>query len=46
MKEGVYILNSSRGEVLNESLLETYLNNGKIAGAWLDVFVKNHIMVI
>ena len=24
--------------MLNESLLETYLNNGKIAGAWLDVF--------
>ncbi len=38
MKEGVYILNSSRGEVLNESLLENYLKNGKIAGAWLDVF--------
>lgn len=38
MKEGVYILNSSRGEVLNEVLLEAYLKNGKIAGAWLDVF--------
>lgn len=38
MKDGVYILNSSRGEVLNENLLETYLKNGKIAGAWLDVF--------
>ena len=26
--------------MLNESLLETYLNNGKIAGAWLDVFCE------
>lgn len=38
MKQNVYILNSARAEVINEELLETYLNNNKIAGAWLDVF--------
>ena len=38
MKDGVYILNSSRGEVINEESLEFFLKNGKVAGAWLDVF--------
>ena len=38
MKDGIYILNSSRGEVINEKSLEIFLKNGKIAGAWLDVF--------
>jgi len=38
MKDGVFILNSSRGEVINEISFEEYLRNKKIAGAWLDVF--------
>ena len=40
MKDGIYILNSSRGEVINEESLEIFLKNGKVAGAWLDVFWK------
>lgn len=40
MKDGVYILNSSRGEVINEESLEIFLKNRKVAGAWLDVFWK------
>ena len=38
MKKGVFILNSSRGEVINEKSFEESLRNEKIAGAWLDVF--------
>ncbi len=40
MKDGVYIINTSRGPVINEDDLKTYLTNGKIAGAALDVFVS------
>jgi D-3-phosphoglycerate dehydrogenase len=40
MKEGVYILNLSRGGAVSEQALEKYLKNGKVAGAGLDVFAK------
>jgi len=40
MKDGIYILNSSRGEVINEQSLEIFLKNGKVSGVWLDVFWK------
>ena len=38
MKDGVRIINTSRGGVVNELELIEYLNNGKVAGAALDVF--------
>jgi len=38
MKDGVRIINTSRGGVVNELDLLTYLNNGKVSAAALDVF--------
>ncbi|MFA5133289.1 MAG: hydroxyacid dehydrogenase [Patescibacteria group bacterium] len=37
MKLGVYIVNTSRGKVIDESVLLSALQNGKIGGAALDV---------
>ena len=38
MKDGVFIVNTARGGVLNEEALLHYIDTGKIAGAALDVF--------
>jgi len=38
MKNTAYIINSSRGSVIDEKALYSALNGGKIAGAALDVF--------
>lgn len=38
MKKGVFIINASRGGVINEQDLLDALNNGHVAGAGLDVF--------
>jgi len=38
MKKGVFILNAARGGVINETDLIEALGDGKVAGAWLDVF--------
>ena len=38
MKEGVYILNASRGGLMDEDALERALISGQVAGAWLDTF--------
>ena len=38
MKKGSYLLNSSRGELINESGLIEKLSDGTIKGAWLDAF--------
>ena len=38
MKEGVYILNASRGGLIDEDALERTLISGQVAGAWLDTF--------
>ena len=38
MKDGVYIVNTARGGVINEVTLLDYIESGKVAGAALDVF--------
>lgn len=40
MKKTVYIINTSRGEIIDEDALYNALKEGKIAGAALDVFEK------
>ena len=40
MKDGVYIINCARGGIINEKDLYEALENGKVAGAALDVFEK------
>lgn len=40
MKNGVYIVNMGRGALIDEEELIKYIENGKIAGAALDVFEK------
>ena len=40
MKKTAYIINTSRGEVIDEEALYNALQEGKIAGAALDVFEK------
>ena len=38
MKDGIFIVNTARGGVLNEVSLLEFIESGKIAGAALDVF--------
>jgi D-3-phosphoglycerate dehydrogenase len=40
MKNGVRIVNCARGELVNEAELEAAIQSGKVAGAALDVFLK------
>ena len=44
MKDGVFIINTSRGPVINEKILVKYLQNGKIGGAGLDVFEEEPLI--
>jgi len=38
MKRGVYLLNAARGSVVSERALAKALEDGTVAGAWLDTF--------
>lgn len=40
MKDGIYIVNCSRGKVVDESSLLKALESGKVSGAGIDVFEK------
>lgn len=40
MKDGAYLINVARGGVVNERALLKYLNNGKLAGAAIDVLME------
>ncbi|MEM1566289.1 MAG: phosphoserine phosphatase SerB [Candidatus Bathyarchaeia archaeon] len=40
MKDGVYIVNTSRGSIIDEKALFEALKTGKVAGAALDVYEK------
>lgn len=40
MNDGVYIVNTARGGVINEVALIDFIESGKVAGAALDVFEK------
>lgn len=40
MKDGVILLNSARGELVDEAALVAALDSGKVSGAWFDAFWK------
>lgn len=40
LKEHAFLLNASRGGVIDEQVLTEFLEKGKIAGAWIDTFCQ------
>ena len=40
MKDGVYLVNASRGGIIDEADLISSIDNGKVAGASIDVFLN------
>ena len=45
MKKGVYIINTSRGDLIDTQELYNALKNGKVAGAGLDVLENEDILL-
>ncbi|MCA9601762.1 MAG: phosphoglycerate dehydrogenase [Polyangiales bacterium] len=43
MKDGVFIINAARGGIVDEAALERAVKSKKVAGAALDVFVKEPV---
>jgi len=39
MKDGVLLCNPARGELINEADLIKYIENKKVAGAWIDTYI-------
>ena len=44
MKDGVYILNTSRGAIINSEALLNAIKSGKIGGAGLDVYEEESVL--
>ena len=44
MKEGSFLINTSRGEIINEEALIKGLDSGKIAAAGIDVVCDEHLL--
>lgn len=40
IRRGVYLCNTGRGGLINEAALQRALDDGRVAGAWLDAFVE------
>lgn len=40
MKQGVFLLNAARGELINEAALLSALDCAKVRGVWLDTFLQ------
>jgi len=40
VRPGIYVINAGRGHLINETALQKALDDGTVAGAWLDAFAE------